>query len=283
MQTSQIQWTQTTWNPTRGCTKIGEGCRHCYAETLANRFRGIPGHAYEQGFTPRLAPHKLMEPLSLSMPKRIFVNSMSDLFHDAFPDDYIARVADVMASCPWHTFQVLTKRPERMRELLNVRLRATARLPHIWWRTSVENVRQGVPRIAHLQATNVAVRFLSVEPLLERLGVLPLAGIHWAIVGGESGPAARPMNADWVREIRDQCVTAHVPFFFKQWGGRNKKVAGRELDGRTWDEMPAQSRITIPSRRDRCLIIKNLQAGWEPNEGELTTNPQVMPELVGQM
>ena len=237
-ESSTIEWTDATWNPVRGCTKISPGCAHCYAETFAERFRGVKGHPFEQGFDLRLIPEKLDLPLSWHKPKRIFVNSMSDLFHEAVPDDYIVAVARVMVAARWHTYQVLTKRPNRMQELLSSRLSFAAGQPHIWWGVSVENRRMGIPRIAHLQASNARVRFLSIEPLLEDLGALYLTGIHWVIVGGESGPGARPMKQEWVLSIRRQCRDFDVPFFFKQWGGVRKGRTGRRLDGRTYDEMP---------------------------------------------
>jgi protein gp37 len=232
--TSDIEWTDATWNPVRGCTKISPGCKHCYAEAFAERFRGVPGSAYEQGFDLRLVPEALELPLSWRKPRLIFVNSMSDLFHADVPFEYIARVFDVMQRSPQHTFQVLTKRSERLREL-------APRLPwpdNVWIGVSVED-RKRAARITDLVSVAAArVRFLSVEPLLEAIPDLPLEGIDWVIVGGESGRQPRPMDPDWVLDIRDQCSRAGVPFFFKQWGGRNKKKAGRELDGRTWDEMP---------------------------------------------
>ncbi|HEX8409650.1 MAG TPA: phage Gp37/Gp68 family protein [Thermoanaerobaculia bacterium] len=237
-QESTIEWTDATWNPVRGCTKISPGCKHCYAETFAERFRGVPGHPYELGFDLRLVPQKLEEPLNWRKPRLIFVNSMSDLFHVDVPTDFIKQAADVMRKGSWHVYQVLTKRAARLRELTNGPLRDVAQLPHIWWGVSVEDKKYGVPRIGELQAASVAVRFLSVEPLLEDLGELDLNGIHWVIVGGESGHGARPMRPEWVESIRDQCIAADVPFFFKQWGGVQKKRHGRMLQGRTWDQMP---------------------------------------------
>lgn len=242
---SEIEWTDATWNPVRGCTKISPGCAHCYAETFAERFRGVPGHPYEQGFDLRLVPEKLAEPLRWKTPKRIFVNSMSDLFHKDVPDEFILRVARVMEEVARHTYQVLTKRSERMRDLLTGALRFAADLPHVWWGVSVENRRHGLPRVEHLRSAPASVRFLSVEPLLEDLGELDLTGIDWVIAGGESGHGARAVNAEWVRSIRDQCVRQGVAFFFKQWGGTNKKKAGRELGGRTWDEMPTRVPLTV--------------------------------------
>lgn len=238
---SKIEWTDATWNPVRGCTKISPGCKHCYAETFAERFRGISGHPYEQGFDLRLVPDKVEEPLRWRMPKMIFVNSMSDLFQAGVPDDFIVRVAEVMEKASWHTFQVLTKRSKRMSVLLGTKLAFAANLKHIWWGVSVEDKKHGLPRIDDLREAPAAVRFLSVEPLLERLGTFSLKGIGWVIVGGESGHGARPMEKTWVLEIRDQCHHAEVPFFFKQWGGVRKSEAGRELQGRTYDEFPVMT------------------------------------------
>jgi len=237
---SAIEWTDATWNPVRGCTKISPGCKNCYAETFAERFRGVPGHPYEQGFDLRVVPEKLRQPLAWRAPRQIFVNSMSDLFHAAVPDDYIASVAETMREASWHQFQVLTKRSERMRDLLSRSLRCAAALPNVWWGVSVEDRKHGLPRIEHLREANVAVRFLSIEPLLEDLGTFDLNGIGWVIVGGESGPGARPMSRDWVESIREQCDAARVPFFFKQWGGVRKKKHGRILNGRTYDAMPSR-------------------------------------------
>ena len=238
---SLIEWTDATWNPLRGCTKVSPGCKHCYAEVFAERFRGVPNHPYEQGFDLRLVPEKLEEPLRWKTPKRIFVNSMSDLFQPGVPAEYITRVAEVMIRAPWHTFQVLTKRADRMADLLNGSLAFAADKPHIWWGVSVENRKHGIPRIEQLQRAKARVRFLSVEPLLEDLGKLNLTGIHWVIVGGESGNGARPMSPEWVANLRVQCKQAGVPFFFKQWGGRQKAIAGRLLEGRTHDEMPMRA------------------------------------------
>lgn len=238
MSVTKIEWTDRTWNPVRGCDKISPGCKFCYASTFAERFRGVKGHPYEQGFDLRFVPEKLGEPFTWKKPQRVFVNSMSDLFHKDVPLDYIERICHVMASANAHIYQVLTKRSERLAELLAGPLAPYRDMKHIWWGVSVENREYGLPRIEHLRAAEPTVAFLSVEPLLEDLGVVDLRGVHWVIVGGESGPHARPMNYEWVTEIRDQCVAAKIPFFFKQWGGKRKHVTGRELDGRTWDEMP---------------------------------------------
>lgn len=244
---STIEWTDATWNPVRGCTKISPGCKHCYAKTFAERFRGVVGHPYMEGFDLRLVPEKLADPLKWKRPRKIFVNSMSDLFHPDVPDDYIVQVCEVMLQAHWHTFQVLTKRADRMAQLLNSKLAFAAKCKHIWWGASVEDQKHGVPRIAQLRSAHVAVRFLSVEPLLEDLGKLDLQKIHWMIVGGESGPGARPMDAEWVRSLERQCHESDVPFFFKQWGGVRKKETGRLLDGLTYDELPLLTQITANS------------------------------------
>jgi protein gp37 len=248
-----------TWNPVRGCTRISPGCAHCYAETFAERFRGVPGHPYEQGFDLRLVPEKLAEPLRWKTPKMIFVNSMSDLFHKDVPDDYILAVARVMQTASWHTYQVLTKRSQRQRDLLRTTLADSARAAHIWWGVSVEDKKHGLPRIDHLRAAPAAVRFLSIEPLLEDLGEIDLEGIHWVIVGGESGPGARPMKPPWVVSLRDQCARAGVPFFFKQWGGVRKGKAGRELDGRTYDERPTRVARPVLAPEQRRAAIEEVE------------------------
>jgi protein gp37 len=257
---STIEWTDATWNPIRGCTKISPGCAHCYAETFAERFRGVPGHPYEQGFDLRFIPEKLAEPLRWGRPKRVFVNSMSDLFHEDVPEAYIVAVAQVMQRANWHTYQVLTKRSERMRDLLQSTLRPFACEPHIWWGVSVEDRRHGLPRVEHLRQAPVGVRFLSIEPLLEDLGAIDLSGIAWAIVGGESGAGARPLREEWVHNIRDRCRDAGVLFFFKQWGGVRKKQAGRALDGRTHDEAPPLSTYPMPSLAERTAAIAEFEA-----------------------
>jgi len=233
MGSSKIEWTESTWNPVTGCTKISPGCKHCYAETFAERWRGIPGHPYQQGFDLKLWPDRLLLPSSWKKPRMIFVNSMSDLFHWDVPLQFISKVFDAMNTADWHTYQILTKRSDRLKEL-NFKLPWQ---PHIWMGVSVEN-QDYQYRIDNLRQTDAAVKFLSLEPLLGPLPSLNLAGIDWVIVGGESGPGARSMDKDWVLEIRDQCKKSGVSFFFKQWGGINKKKTGRELEGRTWDEMP---------------------------------------------
>jgi len=235
---SRIEWTDATWNPVRGCQKITPGCAHCYAATFAERFRGVPGHPYEQGFDLRLVPEKLRDPLLWRTPRMIFVNSMSDLFQDGVPDEFVVAVAKVMQLANWHTFQVLTKRSERMRTMLRTSLAFMQRESHVWWGVSVENQRHGLPRIKHLRTTPAPVRFLSIEPLLEDLGGFSLKGIDWVIVGGESGARARPIRPEWVTSIRRQCADNHVHFFFKQWGGVRKHENGRLLEGKTFDAMP---------------------------------------------
>jgi protein gp37 len=259
---SEIEWTDATWNPVRGCTKISPGCKHCYAETFAERFRGVKGHPYEQGFDLRLVPEKLAEPLRWRTSKMIFVNSMSDLFHDAVPDNYIVAVAQVMVAAKWHTYQVLTKRSERLRKLLNTKLRFAAGQRHIWWGVSVEDKKYGLPRIEDLRNANAEVRFLSVEPLLEDMGKLDLRGIDWMIVGGESGAGARSMKKEWVLPLRDQCKRSGVPFFFKQWGGVRKAAAGRRLDGRTYDEFPKRVRHPIMSAEDCTSAAGEIEARY---------------------
>ncbi|HYA22652.1 MAG TPA: phage Gp37/Gp68 family protein [Terriglobales bacterium] len=251
---SPIEWTDATWNPVRGCTKISPGCKHCYAETFAERFRGVKGHPYQQGFDLRLVPDKLIEPFTWRSPKLVFVNSMSDLFQDGVPDEYVELVSRVMATANWHTYQVLTKRSERLEQMLGSRLRFAAEQENIWWGVSVEDRKYGLPRIDHLRAAPAKVRFLSIEPLLEDLGEIDLSEISWVIVGGESGPGARPMRKEWVISIRDQCREQKVPFFFKQWGGVRKGKNGRALDGQTYDEYPNIEPAPIPEKR-QCLAI----------------------------
>jgi protein gp37 len=228
-----IEWTDATWNPVTGCTKVSPGCKHCYAERLAVRLKAMGSPRYRNGFALTLQPDQLGLPVRWRQPRRIFVNSMSDLFHEAVPDEYIRRVFNVMVEADWHVFQILTKRSRRLAQL-------ALQLPwpcNIWQGVSIESSRY-TWRVAHLRQVSAAVRFLSIEPLLGRIPDLPLEGIHWVIVGGESGGQHRETAPDWVRDIRDQCVAAGVAFFFKQWGGRTPKAGGRVLDGRTWDEMP---------------------------------------------
>ena len=235
---SKIEWTDATWNPVRGCTIISSGCENCYAQTFAERFRGVPNHPYEQGFDLRLVPEKIAEPLRWASPRMIFVNSMSDLFHEKVPDCFIERVVETMHLADWHTYQVLTKRSVRMMEMLNHRLKTYQDNQHILWGVSVEDKKHGLPRVEHLRSIPKVTKFLSIEPLLEDLGEINLKGISWVIVGGESGPNARPMQIDWVLSIKEQCRSANIPFFFKQWGGVQKKKNGRMLNGRTYNEFP---------------------------------------------
>jgi protein gp37 len=230
---SPIEWTDATWNPVTGCDKISPGCKHCYAERMAKRLKAARNPNYGNGFELTLQPHMLTRPLEWKSPKQIFVNSMSDLFHDDVPLEYIQRVFEVMNQANWHQYQVLTKRAERLEELGSKLEWA----PHIWMGVSVES-KKYLSRIDCLRRTPAQVKFLSLEPLLGPLLEMNLGGIDWAIVGGESGPGARPMEAEWVTDIRDQCLRANVAFFFKQWGGVFKKRTGRELEGRTWDQKP---------------------------------------------
>ncbi len=234
MARTSIEWTEATWNPLTGCNKISPGCKHCYAERMALRLQAMGLDKYRNGFRLTLHPEALDEPLRWKTPRIIFVNSMSDLFHHDVPVSFIQDVFTVMAKAHWHTFQVLTKRSSRLRALDAL----LSWPPNVWMGVSVENERY-VDRIDDLRATGAAIKFLSCEPLLGPLPDLNLDGIDWVIVGGESGPGARPMDVHWVRHIRDQCLAAGVPFFFKQWGGTNKKRAGRMLDGRLWNEMPS--------------------------------------------
>lgn len=243
-QSSRIEWTEATWNPTVGCTKISAGCKHCYAESMANRLKAMGTPGYENGFKLTVLPSRLDEPMRRRKPTVYFVNSMSDLFHKRVGDDYIDQVFDVIQRCPQHTFQVLTKRADRLASYFKHRIVPA----NAWIGVSVEDKEYGVPRIECLRQVKARIRFLSVEPLLENIGRLDLSGIHWVIVGGESGPRARPMKVEWVESIRRQCEAQGVQFFFKQWGGwgadgkrRSKKANGRLLAGRTWDDMPALS------------------------------------------
>ena len=232
-QTSAIEWTEATWNPVTGCSQVSPGCAHCYAKTFAERWRGIPGHPYEQGFELRLWPDRLDVPLRWKKPRTIFVNSMSDLFHEDIPDDYIGQVFETMQKASQHTFQVLTKRENRLEALAPYLEWA----PNIWMGVTIEN-RRFVHRADVLREVPAAVRFISAEPLLGPLEELALDGIDWLIAGGESGPRHRRVDADWIRDLRDRCGHADVAFFFKQWGGPRPKSRGRNLDGREWDELP---------------------------------------------
>lgn len=238
---SKIEWTEQTWNPVVGCVKVSPGCKHCYAETMSRRLQAMGAPGYENGFNVSLRPERLDYPLQRQKPTMYFVNSMSDLFQDEVPWSYVDQVMEVIRSTPRHTYQILTKRSARMRDYFQHRT-----VPdNAWLGVSVEDRKYGMPRISELQGIQARTRFLSIEPLLENLGTLSLEGIHWIIVGGESGAGARPMQEGWVTEIRDQCEEQHVDFFFKQWGAwgadgikRTKKANGRELQGRIWDRIP---------------------------------------------
>jgi protein gp37 len=239
---TNIEWTDSTWNPVTGCTKISRGCDNCYAERFAERFRGVPGNHFETGFDLTLRPARLTQPLTWRRPRMIFVNSMSDQFHKGIPVTYTDQVFDTMEQADHHVFQVLTKRSSRMSKYLQRRYVDDPCPSHIWCGVSVEDA-QAKSRIKHLQDAPAATRFLSIEPLIGPVGTLDLEGIHWVIVGGESGPGFRPMKPEWVREVRDQCVEQGVAFFFKQWGGFRPKSNGRELDGREWSEFPPQNHL----------------------------------------
>lgn len=242
--TSRIEWTEQTWNPAVGCTKISSGCKHCYAESMAKRLKAMDTPGYENGFALQILPQRLLDPIKRKKPTVYFVNSMSDLFHDRIPDSYIEQVFEVIEQTPQHTYQILTKRAARMARYFKKRS-----VPdNAWLGVTVENRKHGVPRIDYLRKVPARIRFLSIEPLLEDVGALDLSSIHWVIVGGESGPKARPMKQEWADSVRLQCAKQQVAFFFKQWGGwgadgqrRAKSANGRELNGRTWDEMPRES------------------------------------------
>jgi len=231
---SAIEWTEATWNPVTGCHQVSPGCAHCYAKTFAERWRGVPGHPYEHGFDLQIWPHRLEQPLKWSRPRMIFVNSMSDLFHEGIPVAYIAQVFDVMGRAEHHTFQILTKRHERLAELAP----SLTWHPNIWMGVSIEN-RRFVRRADYLREVDAAVRFISAEPLLGPLDGLDLTGIDWLIAGGESGHKHRPVKPKWLRDLRDRCIDEEVAYFFKQWGGHHPQSGGRQLDGRTWDELPS--------------------------------------------
>ncbi len=237
---SSIEWTDSTWNPVTGCTKVSPGCRNCYAETFAERRRGIPGHPYEQGFDLRLWPDRVSLPLMWKRPRTILVNSMSDLFHEEVPLAFIQKVFETMEKAHWHTFQILTKRSERLADIAS----DLSWPQNVWMGVSIETVKY-LWRANDLRDVPAAVRFLSLEPLLSPLGAIDLSGIDWVIVGGESGPGARAIEVAWVRETRKQCRQQGVPFFFKQWGGAQKKRNGRVLDGQTWDAMPKGHRLEL--------------------------------------
>ncbi len=249
---SAIEWTDTTWNPVTGCTKISAGCDNCYAARFSERFRGVSGHPFETGFDLTLRAERLLQPFGWKRPRMVFVNSMSDLFHKEIPSVYIAAVFDTMERANWHTYQVLTKRSSLLQKFVNDRYRKRHGPRHIWLGVSVED-EQATTRIAHLQAANAGVRFLSIEPLLAPVGRLDLTGIDWVIVGGESGPRARPMDKSWVINIRNQCVRASVAFFFKQWGGRSPKAGGRLLEGKEWNQFPGRRR-DAPKQQETQVV-----------------------------
>jgi protein gp37 len=238
--TTQIEWTDVTWNPVTGCTKITRGCDFCYAERFSERFRGVSNHPFEPGFDLTLRPERLKQPLTWQRSKRVFVNSMSDLFHKEIPKNFVDAVFDTMEAADWHTFQILTKRSSLMARYLRGRYGSGRAPRHIWLGVSVED-KQSAVRIEHLRASRAAVKFVSFEPLLGSVGEVDLSGIDWAIVGGESGPKARPMDEAWAVELRDRCHAAGVAFFFKQWGGVRPKSGGRLLHGREWNQYPGIS------------------------------------------
>jgi protein gp37 len=237
---SEIEWTDATWNPVTGCTKISAGCDNCYASRFSERFRGVSGHPFESGFDLTLRSERLLQPLGWRRSRMIFVNSMSDLFHKEIPKDHLLKVFNTMEKADWHTYQVLTKRSSIMRKFINERYHTRKAPAHMWFGVSIENEKV-VSRIDHLQEANVSVRFLSIEPLIGPVGELNLRGINWVIVGGESGPGARPMDSNWAIDIRNQCIKAKVAFFFKQWGGRTPKTGGRLLEGREWNQFPNET------------------------------------------
>ena len=247
---SKIEWTDATWNPVTGCTKITRGCDNCYAERFAERFRGTPGHPYEPGFDLTLRPERLSQPLSWKRPRMIFANSMSDLFHKDVPTEFIDKVFETMETADWHVFQVLTKRSSLMRDYLRRRYGSRLAPRHIWCGVSVED-NKAAARIRHLQDAPLLTRFLSIEPLLGPVGDIDIEGISWVIVGGESGPNARPMKREWAIEVRDFCKRKGIPFFFKQWGGRTPKAGGRLLDEREYNDVPAY----LLERKDLALQL----------------------------
>jgi protein gp37 len=250
---SRIEWTHATWNPVTGCDKVSPGCAHCYAETFAERFRGVPGHSYEQGFDLKLWPERLSVPLTWKRPRLVFVNSMSDLFHESIPFEFVCDIFRTMKKADWHTFQILTKRADRLAELAPLLEWPS----NVWMGVSIEN-RRFVQRADRLRTVKAAVRFISAEPLLGPLEGLNLEGISWLIAGGESGHKHRPVKVEWLRELRDRCQAEGVPFFFKQWGGNTSKAGGRMLDGREWSGMPKQRRraqVSTEARASRTAPV----------------------------
>ena len=255
---SAIEWTNASWNPVTGCTKLSAGCDFCYAERFAERFRGVPGHPFEPGFDLTLRPERLDQPARWRRSRLIFVNSMSDLFHKNIGADFIGKVFDTVESADWHTYQVLTKRSSLMRDFVNKRYAGESAPGHVWLGVSIEN-KSALSRLRHLRQTRATVRFVSFEPLLGPIGEVDLSGIHWVIAGGESGPGARPVEKKWLREIRDQCQEQGVAFFFKQWGGRTPKAGGNVLDGRQWLEYPS-----IGEHNDEWWDNNRLRAAGAP-------------------
>ncbi len=246
-----IEWTDTTWNPVTGCTKISAGCDNCYAQRFSERFRGVKGHPFETGFDLTLRSERLLQPLEWKRPRMIFVNSMSDLFHKEIPRAYVSAVFDTMEKADWHIYQVLTKRSSLMQKFINDRYKERPAPPHMWFGVSVEN-EKATSRIVHLQTANASIRFLSIEPLIGPVGKVPLGGVAWVIVGGESGYGARPMKPEWAVDIRNQCIKANVAFFFKQWGGRSPKTGGRLLEGKEWSQFP----MKLPASRQQQLELQ---------------------------
>ena len=262
---SKIEWTDATWNPLRGCTKISPGCKHCYAETFAERFRGVPGHPYQQGFDLRLVPEKLAEPFNWSGPRTVFVNSMSDLFQPGVPDSYIEDVVGVMAEANWHTYQVLTKRSERLRDLLSTKLAWAAKLRHIWWGVSVEDKKYGLPMSIACAPRRLQFASSPLSPYWRILMILTSQVSIGPLLGGESRPDARPMDKAWIERILKLCRTQDVHFFFKQWGGVHKSTTGRLLNDRTYDEMPQIVAAKMPIRKVRqnsALTWHNRAKSW---------------------
>ena len=242
---SAIEWTHSTWNPVTGCTKVSAGCDNCYAERFSERFRGVADHPFETGFDLTLRPERIEQPMHWRRPRMIFVNSMSDLFHKGIPEQFVNRVFDTMEVAHWHIYQILTKRSSLMRDFVSRRYAEGTAPSHIWLGVSIENA-SVLSRLRHLKQTRAAIRFVSFEPLLGPVGTVNLGGIHWAIAGGESGPGARPVDIEWLREIRDHCETQNVAFFFKQWGGRTPKSGGNSLDGRQWLHYPETIMNMVP-------------------------------------
>ena len=269
MQRSSIEWTDFTWNPLRGCTEISPGCDECYARAFAERFRGVPGHPYEHGFDFHIVPHKLTEPLGIRTPRRIFVNSMSDMFHGKSPNEYVENIAEVMMEANWHVYQILTKRSHRMKRMFDKAdgvLKEAAHADHILWGVSAENMEHGAPRVKDLQETDARHKWISFEPLLEDVSTIDLEGIEWAVVGGESGPRSRLVNPTHVDTLLESCREQGVAFLFKQWGGKQKKKTGRTLNGRTYDEYPETHAAEVPNaatRKERIDAMReSVRARW---------------------